>query len=200
MTYVNNLIFTFNSINLPNIGSEFAGGYFAGIINYPDKNNYAIIVSSKKYGEKKLQWRIDKKSSYYDGYFNCEDSELISAFKFCRCLLINNYNDWYLPSRNELEICYRNLKPTNHLNRIDCGINIHSIDKDKYSAKYPKQTNIIIFQENNQEYFNCDWYWSSTSFDLEHSWAQHFMNGSQDNNCFIYHYYFVRAIRKVLLI
>ena len=70
-----------------------------------------------------------KAHSYCDGLANTRamaaaGSELA---KHMLSLQIGEHNDWYLPSRDELELCYRNLKPTGDPN--DCAYR----DGDKFT-------------------------------------------------------------------
>ena len=44
------------------------------------------------------------------------------AAQFCEGLTIGGFSDWYMPARNELEICYYNLKPTTQNNNTGGGV------------------------------------------------------------------------------
>jgi hypothetical protein len=34
---------------------------------------------------------------------------------FCNNLTVGGFTDWYMPAKNELEVCYYNLKPTQQM-------------------------------------------------------------------------------------
>ena len=100
---------------------EDEGGYYAGKIYNPDDlKTYAIIVSPKASGQSTSKiWAtsyqpIGTTGSLYDGWKNTNqnNNSTYPAFQWARSLIINGFSDWYVPSMLELEICYRNLKPT----------------------------------------------------------------------------------------
>jgi hypothetical protein len=143
---------------------------------------YALVVSPKAEGEKMgLEYKKKKLStadgtdSDDDGSYNSELNNNANhpAAQFCRSLKIAGFNDWYLPSRDELAIICRNLGP----NR----------------KKTPE-----LFKNGNTEAFEDDWYWSST----EHAsysglaWVVGFDDGGQDDNYKNYRNG-VRAVRRV---
>lgn len=71
------------------------------------------------------------------------------AAKICYDLSLGGYDDWYLPSKYELDLMYRNIGP---------------------GAGAPN-TNIAGFANSN--------YWSSTEKDANNAWYQFFFFGSQ---------------------
>jgi len=207
------------------IGTPFGGGYYAGRITI-DGKEYALVVSPKAEGEARdIQWQPDWNKttpgarSLNDGFANSEtmNSEKNPAAHFCRRLTIAGFTDWYLPSRDELEMLYRAFKPSKNLNftydsREDRwsdsyngtdengnGHNSSSIPPgDAYTASSPEQTSVELFQAGGSEAFSEAWYWSSTEFATYLAWVQDFDDGDQGNGdkndeirC--------RAVRKVLI-
>ena len=133
------------------------------------------------------------------------------AGRFCRELVINDYSDWRLPSRDELEICYRFLKPTADDNYTETwgerpngsGENTASIPVGgSYSRRYPTITVNPNFRITGTEAFRTDSnaiYVSSTQTETGKVWVQDFRTGAQ------YHLeitdpnrkFWVRAVRWV---
>lgn len=113
-------------------GMPYAGGYYAGGNIIVDGRVYAVVVASKVLGGqtskiwKDIYTTSEDTSSPYNGRFNQESAlkdPLSShpAFEFCDNLILNGYNDWHLPSRDELEIVYFYLRPHRNNNRNDMG-------------------------------------------------------------------------------
>lgn len=82
-------------------------------------------------------------------YFDCINSE--TAAKICRELELNGFDDWYLPSKDELIVMYNNIGP-------------------EASGKL----------SNIGNFYNA-WYWSSTALEnfTTWGWAKHFGNGEE---------------------
>lgn len=98
-----------------NLGQKAHGGYFIGIMTDPQGNEFNMIVSPKKLGEIKTQWKVkntwtNKGSSKVDGFYNTLKltSSDHPAGKFISNLDIGGFNDWYFPSIKELETLVRN--------------------------------------------------------------------------------------------
>lgn len=148
------------------------GGLYAGRIFIGDKP-FALIVSPKAEGEHdETKWIANYKDvpgalSYFDGLANTKamaeaGSELA---KWALDLRIGGLDDWYLPSQDELEIIYRNLKPTAETNSCYArsGINLSAITPTRpYTPDFPLQTQAEAFIEGGEQAFEADWYWSST--------------------------------------
>ncbi len=79
------------------------------------------------------------------------------------------YTDWFLPSKNELNLMYTNIGQGNSLN----------------VAPLPN-TNIGNFSSGN--------YWSSSEYDVVNAWLRNFGTGAQINAT-KYHQLYVRAVR-----
>lgn len=109
------------------IGSFFGGGYFAGYVaeNQDSVPTYALIVAPAESGQPLMnfvaqsgQVNLPSNLSPIDGKLNTDllinDYPLGPAFPavYCKDLVYNGCDDWYLPSGYELEIIYHNLAPT----------------------------------------------------------------------------------------
>ena len=84
---------------------------------------------------------------------------------FCNDLVIGGYSDWYMPAKNELEVCYFNLKPTTTSNNTSSGINPNAVPAraSNYTAGNPAQTAAAAFvTSTGAQAFAVDYYWSST--------------------------------------
>lgn len=189
-------------------GTVFGGGFYVGRF-FLDGVEHALIVAPKKEGQHDdMPWNksddlVKGAMSFCDGLANTEamvkaDSDLA---KWARALNIEGYADWYLPSMDELEICYRYLKPNTSENSLYArsGINVSVFPATyPYSANPAKQTKAKSFRDGGKEEFDTVWYWSSTQHasSSDCAWGQHFVNGSQDSG----HEgssYRARAVRRI---
>jgi len=220
------------------IGAPYGGGYVAGkIVSDYDGQTYGLIVSdgsgdSIQVGDGTMMWRTARTAvastcgtppmTLADGRANhnailaLNDLANFPAFQWiednCNAVSLNGHDDWYLPSRDELELIYRNMKPTTQDNddgtRItdDCGgdgathgTNDNSLPTGAgYTLSDPAQTSLTSFQATNADALEDSFYWSSSEFDASDAWRQYFSNGGQyhggkDNG------YRVRAVRRVAL-
>ena len=127
------------------LGSPLGGGFFGGEITIGGER-YALIVAPKVEGEKMdLEYKLEDRSTA-DGTDSDDDgmanSECINdanhpAAHFCRNLQIGGFDDWYLPSRDELMMLWRNLGPK-------------------------RKNTPDMFRGGSAEAFTPDWYLSST--------------------------------------
>jgi hypothetical protein len=122
------------------------------------------------------------------------------AAQFCEGLTIGGFNDWYMPAKNELEVCYYNLKPTTTGNNTSSGINANAVParaSNYTNPSPPAQTSAAAFiTSTGAEAFIAGGYWSSTEGSATNAWLQGFSNGGQYNYGKT-NYYRVRAIRRV---
>lgn len=177
---------------LPVIGTAMGGGFYAGRILI-DSKPFALIVAPKAEGEHKPAiWISDYKDvpgakSYSDGLANTQTmAEAGSRLaQWALGLEIDGQNDWYLPAQDELEVIYRNLKPTTDKNSCwaRSGINLSAAEPTRpYTPDLPSRTMSKAFQNGGSEAFDTDWYWSSTQHasGSDFAWYQYFDNGNQN--------------------
>jgi len=183
---------TIKQHELPAIGSPFQGGFFAGLFNI-DGQLHGLIVAPKATGElDEARWGdygndIAGATSVYDGLANTQAmaAEGYPLAKWALGLDIDSFTDWYLPSRDELEILYRQFKPTTETNYQygRHGENSSAVPiTQHYSAEAPAQTHHEAFQEGGSEAFEDSWYWSSTQYSPGNAWYQTFDDGLQFND------------------
>ena len=177
--------------NSPAIGQPFEGGFYAGSFQLAGIL-YAIVVAPKAEGEHEdAPWirnyaAVPGARSYDDGLANTDAMVAASSLlaKWARDLRINDRDDWYLPSQDELEILYRNLKPGTEQNTCYArsGINLSVIPPTRpYIPEFPLQTSALAFQAGGEQAFGTRWYWSSTQHAAlsDYAWCQNFYAGSQ---------------------
>lgn len=198
------------AIALPAINEPFAGGFYAGQIRI-DGQLYALIVAAKDEGDHDdIAWNSASKSvggalSYCDGLANTRAmAEAGSALaQWALDLRIGGHADWYIPSQDELEICYRAFKPTTETNwcYARSGINVAAAEPTRpYTPNFPLQTIHEEFREGGEQAFEAVWYWSSTQHasDSACAWSQYFDDGGQSG----YHEiseFRARAVRRLII-
>ena len=175
---------------LPTIaGTPFAGGFYAGRFQI-DGAEYALIVAPKTQGEHQpTTWGeyghdIEGARSYNDGRANTEAMAAAGSAlaQWALQLDIEGHTDWYLPSRDELELCYRNLKPTEDENWCSFrdGDNPSSLQLGyPYTEASPAQVTDPAFQAGGAEAFQAETYWASTQYSPNGAWIQTFVDGDQ---------------------
>jgi hypothetical protein len=202
-----------NSITtLYTIGQSLGGGFYAGQISTAGNGiaDYNLIVgpvasaqnSSKQY--KNANTATAGADSVIDGPQNTADivadgnSTVYPAAHFCNDLVIGGFSDWYMPAKNELEVCYYNLKPTTTSNNTSSGINANAVPAraSNYTAGTPAQTSATDFKDTGTEDFALAFYWASTENSAMTAGIQIFDYGLQilSNKTGSYR---VRAVRRV---
>jgi hypothetical protein len=191
------------------IGSAYEGGFYAGQISTSGNGvatHYLVIgpVSSAEISNR--QWKTTNTStagtsSVIDGPTNSANMNNAThpAAQFCEGLTIGGFSDWYMPAKNELEVCYYNLKPTTANNNTSVsGTNTNAVPSrgSNYTSGTPAQTSANDFKTGNAEAFATVSYWASTEDSATTAWIQNFFNGGQygtnrDNSLR------VRAVRRV---
>jgi hypothetical protein len=189
----------------PAKGDQIGGGTYVGDI-LVEGVVYGLIVAPKFTGDFSGIWHKKAKlikgaDSPNNGRKNTE--EMVAAD--CPIALevrdhkIGGFDDWHIPSRDELEIMYRQLKPTAYENANWCGVNASSVPvQNLYTASNPSQTTLRDFQEGGTEALEPTWYWSSTQYGQYSAWVQHFNDGTQDYTD-KYNYHRARAVRWIKL-
>lgn len=90
-------------------------------------------------------------------------STVFPAANYCEALSINGLTDWYLPSQNELEIAYFNLKPSNAPN-LTANNNLNAVPRRPlpHAPLFPRQTTLTAWN-TTAEGFILDTHWTSTA-------------------------------------
>lgn len=191
------------------IGQAFGGGFYAGQIGVSGVATHYLIVGPVASAQSTLAWKnantaTSGADSVIDGPQNTADmvadgnSTVYPCAHFCNNLSTGGQTDWYMPAKNELEVCYFNLKPTTTSNNTSSGINANAVPAraSNYTTGTPAQTSAADFKSTGAEDFNADFYWSSTEYSATYARMQSFGYGYQ---------YFagkyqsrkVRAVRRV---
>ena len=190
------------------IGAAFGGGFFAGQISTAGNGiaDYNLVVGPVASAQNtSKQWKTSNTTtagttSVIDGPANSSTMNNAShpAAQFCEGLTIGGFTDWYMPAKNELEVCYYNLKPTTTTNNTNSGTNTNAVPSrgSNYTAGTPAQTSAADFQSTGAEDFAANFYWSSTEDSATNAWIHYFGSGTQagdpKNGS-----YSVRAVRRV---
>ena len=160
------------------VGVPFEGGYYAGKMLGDSNEEYYLIVCDKAHEVTKSRYKINP-SQGGDGTQGIADVRTgldntqaeygtdidYDAAKYALDLTANlalttGYDDWYIPAQNELELMYRNFKPTNTVNDVNSGNNPHSVPS--YTATYsnngnnpqnPVRTSLADFQAGGSQAF-----------------------------------------------
>jgi hypothetical protein len=195
------------------IGQAYEGGFWAGDIGVSGVATFHIVIGPLSTAQNaSVEWKNANTAtpgadSSIDGPQNTADmvadgsSTVYPAAHFCNNLVIGGFSDWYMPAKNELEVCYYNLKPTTTNNNTSSGTNTNAVPSraSNYTAGTPAQTSAAAFQTGGAQAFASALYWSSTENSAPTAWIQYFSNGYQRVN---FKYYSgsvlrVRAVRRV---
>jgi hypothetical protein len=193
----------------PAIGSAYEGGFFAGQIGVGGVATHNLVIgpvstaqNSKLY--KNAITATPGADSVINGPQNTADivadgnSTVYPAGHFCNDLVIGGFSDWYMPAKNELEVCYYNLKSTTTSNNTSSGTNTNAVPSrgSNYTTGTPAQTSATDFQTGGAQAFTATYYWSSTEDSAFTAKMQDFSNGYQTFSNKNYSYP-VRAVRRV---
>lgn len=179
---------------LPAIGAAYGGGYFAGQISTAGNGvaDYNLVIAPVASGQAVKQYKNANTAttgadSDVNGTQNTADivadgnSTVYPGGHFCNDLVIGGFSDWYMPSKNEFEILYYNLKPTTTSNDTNSGANPNAVPPraNNYNAGSPAQTSVAIFQVGGAEAMEIDPYISSTEASSTDVKRQSTSNGIQ---------------------
>jgi hypothetical protein len=192
------------------IGSAYEGGFYAGQISTAGNGiaDYNLVIGPIASAQDTLQFKTANTStagtaSVIDGPANSTAMNNAShpAAQFCEGLTVGGFSDWYMPAKNELEVCYYNLKPTTQTNNTSFGINSNAVPAraSNYTSGIPAQTSATDFKSTGAEDFAAEIYWSSsqtTNYSGMYAWFQRFSYGNQDYAAKTGSYR-VRAVRRV---
>ena len=190
------------------IGQALGGGYYAGQISTVGNSvaDYNLIVGPVASAQSaSVQFKIVNTttagtSSVIDGPANSAAMNDVThpAAQFCEGLTIGGFTDWYMPAKNELEVCYYNLKPTTTNNSTTSGINTNAVPSRSsyYTSGTPAQTSATDFKDTGTEDFATGGYWASTENSATKAWVQYF-NSGYENDLTKTTSKSVRAIRRV---
>lgn len=129
---------------------------------------------------------------------DADTSTVYPAAHWARNLNIGGRTDWYIPARDELELCWRNLKPTTTANYVTADrsttasfsyanngsygdtANTHGTNNNSsptgaaYTSSVPAQTTKTAFQTGGAEAyeFGSAFYWSSSDYNASNAWGQ----------------------------
>jgi hypothetical protein len=197
------------------IGQAWGGGYYAGQISTSGNGvaNYYIVVAPASSGDSQKQWKTTNTStsncgSDIEGPSNSTNNAFMNnanhpAAYFCAGLTVGGYTDWYMPAKNELEVCFYNLKPYVGGNNTSSGINPNAVPAraSYYTSSVPAQTSATAFRSGGAEAFNSAGfdgiYFSSTQFNSSSGWTQGMYSGYQRANIAKTGPYRVRAMRRL---
>ena len=201
------------------IGDAYGGGFYAGQISTAGNSiaDYNLVVGPLSSGESTLQWKNANTTtpgadSNINGPQNTADmvadgnATVYPCAHFCNDAVIGGFTDWYMPAKNELEVCYFNLKPLTNANNTSSGINANAVPAraSNYTggtpATNPAQTTSASFQSGGAQAFDASTYWCSTEtagYAGAYARTQAFGGGFQGYATFKNAYNRVRAIRRV---
>ena len=138
------------------IGQKYAGGYYTGLLRIKGAI-YSLVVSPAEYVSY-TPFSLSKPlvtRTINDGVTNTrllEDPDFVAA-AYCRSLAIDGYADWYLPSIEELVVCYINLKPcSTDINCDQLATELELTSVLPASNKYVTDATIVTdFVENSPQ-------------------------------------------------
>ena len=154
-----------------------------------------------------------------------DTSTVYPAAHWCNNLSIAGKTDWYLPARDELELCWRNLKPGTENNYTSTrgdsaldyktlgsfddattgqGANLNSSPNGAvYTPTVPARTSLAAFRTGGAEAFayGSIYYWSASEVSATSAWYQYWhslLPGRQGYDAKTIAVY-VRAVRRSII-
>ena len=129
---------------------------------------------------------------------DADTSTVYPAAHWARNLNIGGRADWYIPARDELELCWRNLKPVTNNNYVTADrptgqtfdyktngsygdtANTHGLNNNSvpvgaaYTTSVPARTTATAFQTGGAEAFEYGsaYYWSCSDYNAAVAWSQ----------------------------
>ena len=198
---------------LPAIGAAYGGGFYAGQIGVSSVATHNLVVGPASSGQFIGAWKTSLTTtagtnSVIDGPANTAAMIAAGAAahpcgQFCDNAVIGGFSDWYMPAKNEMEVCYYNLKPTTGSNDTGSGINANAVPAraSNNSAGTPARTSATSFQSGGAEAFtsagNAGDYWNSTERDASTAFLTRMSAGGQYYDGKPAAVFSVRAIRRV---
>jgi hypothetical protein len=134
-----------------NLGSQYSGGYYAGKMQNSATDTPYDDAYSRPAGEDYYLIVADKEDEFIGSY--------TQVTNHCNNLVSGGFSDWDVPTPAELELMYRNLKPTtasNDTSEPDLqagGGNPHSVPayNRTYTSNSPGQSAISIFKSGGSQ-------------------------------------------------
>lgn len=191
----------------PAIGALYGGGYYAGKIKIGTAI-FGLVVSPKATGEASMVYRTS--STPFTGNTSTNDGWLIRqnmiaagisdfpAQAACVSLTIGGFNDWYIGSKDEMEVIYRAFKPTTSSNTTASGTNSNAVPTSTaYTTTSPAQTSVTLFRTGGAQTFAPDAYFSATQGPSGSLYTHgKFFNNGSDAEDLSTTSHIVRAIRR----
>jgi hypothetical protein len=175
-------------------GQPFGGGYYAGQIAIDGGGvpTHYLVVADKALGQTTgIAWgptaTATGVTSVIDGPGNSAALAALGngyeAANFCLALDINGYTDWYLPSMNELEVCYYYFKIQSGNNPFS-GSNANAVSPEPISTTYtsgspPPTTATEFIYGSGVQAFDFAFYLTSTELNADQARSQSWFNGTQ---------------------
>jgi hypothetical protein len=237
-----------NGIAIPNIGDNVYGGYYAGLIDTTRAGSiisgdasttglrYMLIMAPKSLElAPGTLWKTTADAgptgvrTRWDGLSASEAmaaaGAVYQAATYCHGLTYpgDGYSRWYLPAMDELELLYRNLKPTTDANYVTATASTagdYPYNGASYSHGYdpasdpsgavhtsgaPAQSGLALFQTAGAQCLDgvtSVYYWASTEVKDTSAWIQSAGGGnagfqaSNGKNSTVVR---VRPVRRVVL-